>query len=127
MHPYRETSLVEPPRPRKSSLREIAFVVVVQSALFAIFGAAHAGCGPVRNTLASITPTVPASASCVDGAARCAAGVPQSCRVADNVARWWPLTPLAIDGGAAACGEVCVVNGTPARAHCATADAGVSP
>lgn len=92
-----------------------------------LVAAALVACGPVRNTLATVTPTVPASASCVDGAARCAAGVPESCRVYDGVARWWPLTPLTVDGGAAACGEVCVVDGTPARAHCATADAGVSP
>lgn len=79
-------------------------------------------CGPVRNGLAYVTPTVPGAAECTDGAQRCNAGVPESCRAHDGVARWWPLTPLAPDGRPARCG-VCIVSDA-GRAGCDAVDAG---
>ena len=79
----------------------------------------HCGCGPARNGLASITRTVPPATPCADGAQRCSAGVPESCRTYDDVTRWWPLTPIDGDGGPARCAFRCVVDGEPLAAHCA--------
>ena len=76
-------------------------------------------CGPVRNGLATITPTVPRATPCTDGAQRCVEGRPESCRTYDGVTRWWPLTPLDGDGGPARCAVRCVVDGEPLAAHCA--------
>lgn len=77
--------------------------------LFLALATPLVACGPTRNGLAFVTPTVPRAAECTDGAMRCADGVPQSCRAHDGVARWWPLTPLATDGLPARC-AACVVS-----------------
>lgn len=80
-----------------------------------------ARCGPARNALANVTPTVPPRAACTDGAQRCNELVPERCAVADSVGRWFPLHPLGADLRPAPCGVACVV--TDGVAHCAGAAA----
>lgn len=80
-----------------------------------------ARCGPARNALANVTPTVPGPAPCVDGAQRCNDLVPERCGGVDGAGRWWPLHPLGADLRPAPCGVACVVS--DGGAHCAGAAA----
>ena len=83
-------------------------------------GLALTRCGPVRNGLATLAPTVPGNGACIDGAKRCNGLVPESCRTYDGVPRWWPLAALDDRGRPAPCAHWCVVEdgGAP---HCAGA------
>ena len=71
------------------------------------------GCGPARNALLAVTPTVPppAGSACPAVPWRCEGNVPEHCVAADGVARWFPVTPLADDNRPARC-RVCVVEAT---------------
>lgn len=74
-------------------------------------------CGPARNALLAVTPTVPGVTPCADGAQRCNGLVPERCAVADGAGRWLPLHPLGADLRPAPCGVACVVS--DGAAHCA--------
>lgn len=79
-----------------------------------------AACGPARNALLAVTPTVPGVTPCTDGAQRCHGLVPERC----EGSRWYPLHPLGADLRPAPCALRCTVDDD--GAHCAgpAADAG---
>ena len=106
-HPYRETSLVEPPRPRDyrplfRALYAVALLCVASGATS--LALLSIGCHP----------NLPPVAGCVAGVYRCApSGAPGVCSAAS---RWEPI-------GHAPCsraGAVCVAP-TDGPAHCARA------
>ena len=107
MHPYRETSLVEPPRPRDyrplfRALYAVALLCVASGATS--LALLSIGCHP----------NLPPVAGCVAGVYRCApSGAPEVCSASS---RWEPI-------GNAPCsrvGAVCVAP-TDGPAHCARA------
>ena len=74
-------------------------------------------CKTTRNTLANNIPTFPPPTTCEVGTFKCENNVPYVCRSYDEQARWYPTTPLNTQSQPAVC-AVCVIDGTPARAHC---------
>ena len=104
MHPYRETSLVEPPRPRDyrplfRALYAVAMLCVASGATSLVFIACH--------------PALPPVAGCRVGAYECREGAPAVC---SSSQRWEPIGSLRCE----AVGAVCVAP-TDGPAHCARA------
>lgn len=105
MHPYRETSLVEPPRPRDyrplfRALYAVALLCMASGATALALLACH--------------PALPPIAGCVAGVYRCTpAGAPEVCSASS---RWEPIG----DRSCASVGAVCVAP-TDGPAHCARA------
>lgn len=86
-----------------------------------LLAVALVGCVTARRAVIAVTPTVPRSegVACPAVPWRCSAGVPERCHERDNVARWYPLHPLADDGRPAPCANACLLSGSPVVAHCA--------
>jgi len=80
-------------------------------------------CSAARRTVTDHTPTVSAERCTRDGEARCNAGVPETCGLADGALRWWPTTPLASDGRPARCAGVCVLSMDGTASWCSTGGA----
>jgi len=105
MHPYRETSLVEPPRPRDyrplfRALYAVALLCVASGVTSLVVLAS--GCHPA----------LPPVAGCVAGAYRCTPdGRPEVCSASS---RWEPIG----DAQCSRVGAVCVAP-TDGPAHCA--------
>lgn len=113
---------------RRERRRGLYFPAVGAAALVVLgvgaltgYGCRHAG-----ELVVDATRNAPARAPCVAGRSRCnppgAGGAPEVCNVepSTGVSRWLPSTSAAVDGGAPARCDYCVVDDD--GAHC-----GVSP
>lgn len=69
--------------------------------------ASQCRCRPARELVMTVTPGVPPSSGCVEGATSCIAGVPVRC---SDSGRWWPSLPRRADGTQRVCptGQACV-------------------
>ena len=77
-------------------------------------------CGPAREALLRVTPTVPDPVGCVAGAQRCDGAVPVVC---SSTGRWWPALAPRPDGTQRVCADGCAVDDAGV-AHCQGPDGG---
>lgn len=84
-------------------------------------------CRPGRELVMVVTPGVPPSSGCVEGATACVAGVPVRC---SDSGRWWPSLPRRADGTQRACpaGQACAApTASEPVHHCAPVVDGGAP
>lgn len=101
------------------------FLVVAMVMLFAL--ALAPACRPARELVMVVTPGVPSSSGCVEGATACVAGVPVRC---SDSGRWWPALPRRADGTQRVCpsGQACAApTASEPVHHCAPVDDGGAP
>ena len=97
---------------------------LVPLALCLALAASQCGCRPGRELVMTVTPGVPPSSECVEGATACVAGVPVRC---SDSGRWWPALPRRADGTQRVCptGQACAApTASEPMHHCAPVDGG---
>ena len=81
-------------------------------------------CRPSRELVMTVTPGMPPSSGCVEGATACVAGVPVRC---SDSGRWWAALPRRADGTQRVCptGQACAApTASEPVHHCAPVDGG---